>query len=170
MAVRPIILMDNPSLRRKSKRVRQIDGSVQRLVDDMIETMRAAPGVGLAAPQVGVPLRVIVIQVPDGETMALINPEIVKRAGEQLVEEGCLSLPGYRAMVKRAVNVTAKGRDREGKERRVKADQLLAQALQHEIDHLDGILYIDYLESLDQLYKVEPKERVAVEAEGRGQL
>jgi len=170
LAIRPVVLMDNPLLRRKSKRVRQIDSSIQRLVDDMIETMRSAPGVGLAAPQVGVLLRVIVVQVPEGEAVALINPEIIKKSGEQLMEEGCLSLPGYRAMIKRAVNITAKGRDREGKERRIKADELLAQALQHEIDHLNGVLYIDYLESLDQLYKVEPKEKVAAGAASRGQL
>ena len=162
--------MDNPLLRRKSKRVRQIDGSVQRLIDDMIETMRSAPGVGLAAPQVGVLLRVIIVQEPEQEVIALINPEIIKRSGEQLAEEGCLSLPGYRAMIKRAVNVTVKGRDREGRERRLKADELLAQALQHEIDHLNGVLYIDYLESLDQLYKVEPKEKVAAEAASKGQF
>ncbi len=170
MAIKPIVLMDNPLLRRKSKRVRQISGSIQKLIDDMIETMQSAPGVGLAAPQVGVLLRVIVIQEPEQESIALINPEIVKKSGEALVEEGCLSLPGFRAMVKRAVNVTVKGRDREGKERRIKADELLAQALQHEIDHLDGVLYIDYLESLDNLYKVEQREKVDVETEHRGQL
>ncbi len=162
--------MDNPLLRRKSKRVRQINGSIQRLIDDMIDTMHSAHGVGLAAPQVGIPLRVIVIEVPEQEVVVLINPEIIKKAGDRLIEEGCLCLPGYRAMIKRAINVTAKGRDREGKERRIKADELLAQALEHEIDHLNGVLYIDYLESLDQLYKVEPKEKVAVEAESRGQL
>lgn len=109
MAIKPIVPMDNPLLRRKSKRVRQIDGSIQRLIDDMIDTMRSAHGVGLASPQVGVLLRVIVIQVPEQEVIALINPEIIKRAGEQLVEEGCLSLPGYRAMIKRSVNITVKG-------------------------------------------------------------
>lgn len=170
LAIRQVVLMDNPLLRRKSKRVRQIDSSIQRLFDDMIDTMRSAHGVGLAAPQVGVLLRVIVIEVPEREVIALINPEIVKKSGEELVEEGCLSLPGYRAMIKRAVNITVKGRDGEGKECRIKADELLAQALQHEIDHLNGVLYIDYLESLDQLYKVEPKEGVAVEAGGGGQL
>ena len=170
MAIKPIVPIDNPLLRRKSKRVRQIDGSIQRLIDDMIDAMHSAHGVGLAAPQVGVLQRVIVIEVPEQEVVALINPEIIRKAGERLIEEGCLSLPGYRAMIKRAANVTAKGRDREGKERRIKADELLAQALEHEIDHLNGVLYIDYLESLDQLYKVEPKEKVAVESELKGQL
>lgn len=170
MAVQPIVPMDNPLLRRKSKRVRQVDGSIQRLIDDMIETVRSEHGVGLAAPQLGALLRVIVIEVPEQEVIALVNPQIVKRSGERMVEEGCLCLPGYRGMIKRSVNVTVKGRDRQGKESRIKADELLAQALEHEIDHLNGVLYIDYLESLDQLYKIEPREEVAVEAEGRTQL
>lgn len=170
MAVQPIVPMDNPLLRRKSKRVRHVDGSIQRLIDDMIETMRSEHGAGLAAPQVGTLLRVIVIEVPEQEVIALVNPEIVKRSGERMVEEGCLSLPGYRGVIKRSVNVTAKGRDRQGKEVRIKADELLAQALEHEIDHLNGVLYIDYLDSLDQLYKIEPREEVAVEAGERAQL
>lgn len=162
--------MDNPLLRRKSKRVRRIDGSIQRLIDDMIETLHSEHGVGLAAPQVGSLLRVIVIQVPEQEVIALVNPEIIKRSGERMIEEGCLSLPGYRGVIKRSVNVTAKGRDRQGKEVRIKADELLAQALEHEIDHLDGVLYIDYLDSLDQLYKIESREEVTVEAGERAQL
>jgi len=168
--VQPIVPMDNPLLRRKSKRVRQVDGSIQRLIDDMIESMRSEHGAGLAAPQVGTLLRVIVIEVPEREVIALVNPEIVKRSGERMVEEGCLSLPGYRGVIKRSVNVTAKGRDRQGKEVRLKADELLAQALEHEIDHLNGVLYIDYLDSLDQLYKIEPREEAAVEAGERAQL
>ncbi|MBI2850994.1 MAG: peptide deformylase, partial [Chloroflexi bacterium] len=122
-----------------------------------IETMHAAPGVGLAAPQVGIPLRVIVIGVPDEEEIALINPEIVRRRGERVVDEGCLSLPGYIGEVKRSESVTVKGRDPSGKEVRIKADDLLAQALEHEIDHINGVLYIDHLESMDSLRKVEPK-------------
>ena len=168
--MQPIVPMDNPLLRRKSKRVRQVDGSIQRLIDDMIESMRSEHGAGLAAPQVGTLLRVIVIEVPEREVIALVNPEIVKRSGERMVEEGCLSLPGYRGVIKRSVNVTAKGRDRQGKEVRLKADELLAQALEHEIDHLNGVLYIDYLDSLDQLYKIEPREEAAVEAGERAQL
>ena len=124
----------------------------------MIETMHAAPGVGLAAPQVGVPLRIIVIGIPEEEDIALINPEIVKSSGERVVSEGCLSIPGYVADVKRAVSVTAKGRDPSGKEIRIKAEELLAQALEHEIDHLNGVLYIDHLESKDKLRKIEPEE------------
>ena len=158
MAILPIRVLPDPILRRKSKRVRSIDGSIHRLIGDMIETMYSAPGVGLAAPQVGIPLRVIVIGMPEQEAIALINPEIIRRTGERLVDEGCLSVPGYAGELKRAVSVTAKGRDQNGKEIRIKADELLAQALEHEIDHLNGVLYIDRLESMDKLRKIEPEE------------
>jgi peptide deformylase len=109
----------------------------------------------LAAPQVGVSLRVIVINIPGAEDVVLVNPEIVKSSGEQTVTEGCLSVPGYYGEIKRAEQVTAKGRDASGKEVRIKADGLLAQALQHEIDHLDGWLYIDHLENQEKLHKIE---------------
>jgi len=156
MAVIPIRVLPDPILRRKSKRVRIIDSSIQKLINDMIETMHAVPGrVGLAAPQVGVSLRVFVIGIPDEEDIALINPEIVRRTGERLVEEGCLSIPGYVGQIKRAISVKVKGRDQNGKEIRIKANDLLAQALEHEIDHLNGVLYIDYLESMDELRKIE---------------
>jgi len=156
MAVIPIRVLPDPILRRKSKRVRIIDSSIQKLINDMIETMHAVPGrVGLAAPQVGVSLRVFVIGIPDEEDIALINPEIVRRTGERLVEEGCLSIPGYVGQIKRAVSVKVKGRDQNGREIRIKANDLLAQALEHEIDHLNGVLYIDYLESMDELRKIE---------------
>lgn len=124
----------------------------------MIETMRSAGGVGLAAPQIGVPLRVIVIGLPEEEAMAIINPEIVRRKGERLVNEGCLSVPGYVGEIKRALSVTVKGRDQNGKEIRIKAEELLAEALEHEIDHLNGALYIDHLESMEKLRKIEPEE------------
>jgi len=156
MSVIPIRVMPDPILRRKAKRVRIIDSSVKKLIDDMIETMHAVPGrVGLAAPQVGVSLRVFVIGIPGEEDIALINPEIVWRTGERLVDEGCLSIPGYIGQIKRAVSVKVKGRDQNGKEIRIKANDLLAQALEHEIDHLNGVLYIDYLESMDKLRKIE---------------
>ena len=158
MAIIPIRIAPDPILRQKAKRVRSVDGSIHKLIEDMIETMHAAPGVGLAAPQVGVPLRVIVIGIPEQEDIALINPEIVRRSGERLVNEGCLSVPGYVGELTRAVSVTAKGRDQNGKEIRIKADELLAQALEHEIDHLNGVLYIDRLESMDKLRKIEPEE------------
>ena len=157
MAILPIRTLPEPILRQKSKRVKSIDGSIRKLADDMIETMHAAPGVGLAAPQVGVPLRVIVIGMPEEEEIVLINPQIVRRSGERLITEGCLSVPGYFGEVQRAQRVTVKGKDLSGKEIRIKAEELLAQALEHEIDHLNGLLYIDHLESNDKLYKVEPE-------------
>lgn len=157
MAVLPIRVVPDPVLRQKAKRVRSVDGSIHQLVKDMIETMHAAPGVGLAAPQVGIPLRVIVIGVPEQDEICLINPEIVRRTGERLVDEGCLSLPGYIGQIKRSECVTVKGRDPSGKEVRIKAEELLAQALEHEIDHINGVLYIDHLENMDSLRKAEPK-------------
>ena len=165
VAILPILLIDNPIVRQKAKKVGRIDGSIQKLIDDMLETMRDAHGVGLAAPQVGVPLRVALIQLPEEEPLVLINPQVVKRSGERVVEEGCLSLPGYRGDIKRSEAVTVKGRDRHGKLRRIKATELLAQVLEHELDHLDGVLYIDYLASLDQLRKIEPEEQEAATVE-----
>jgi len=144
-------------LRQKAKRVSTIDGSIQRLIDDMIVTMQRTSGVGLAAPQVGVPLRVVVLQMPDEEPIAIVNPQIVKRVGEREVTEGCLSIPGYYGEIKRSEAVTIKGRDRRGKPIRIKATGLTAQALEHELDHLNGILYIDHLESVDKLHKIEPE-------------
>jgi peptide deformylase len=158
MAVLPLRFAPEPMLRQKAKRVRNMDESIKRLIDDMLETMPAVSGVGLAAPQVGVPLRVAVIGIPEEETIVLINPEIVKRSGERTVLEGCLSIPGYRGEIQRSVSVTVKGRDRQWKEVRLKATELLAQALEHEIDHLNGVLYIDHLESPDNLYQIEPEE------------
>ena len=155
MAVLPIVVYPDPVLRQKAKRVRHIDEAIARLIDDMVDTMHEVGGVGLAAPQVGIPLRVAVIELPEEETLVLVNPQIVKRSGERLVEEGCLSIPGYRGEIKRSVKVTAKGLDRRGKEIRIKGGELLAEALEHEIDHLNGILYIDYLESMDKLYRVD---------------
>jgi len=123
----------------------------------MVETMHHSDGVGLAAPQIGVPLRVIVVQMPDEEPIAIINPAIVKRRGEREVSEACLSVPGYGGEIKRSVSVTVKGRDRQGKELRIKAVGLLAQALEHEIDHLNGTLFIDHIENQDKLHKIEPE-------------
>ena len=158
MAIISIHVVPDPVLRQKSKRVRVIDGSIHELINNMRETMHSIGGVGLAAPQVGIPLRVIVIGIPGEEDIALINPEIVRRTGERLVDEGCLSVPGYFGEIKRAESVVVKGRDQNGKEMHIKADGLLAQALQHEIDHLNGVLYIDYLESMDKLSKIELAE------------
>lgn len=154
-------------LRQKAKKVQVIDNSIQKLIDNMIETMQQANGVGLAAPQVGVSLRVIVLQMPDESPVAIINPEIVERAGEQEVTEGCLSIPGYYGKIKRSAFVTVKGKDRNGRKIKIKASDLLAEALEHEIDHINGTLYIDHLESEDQLYQVDsPVEPVSGKYQG----
>ena len=170
MAILPIRMAGDPVLRQKAKKISTIDASIQKLIDDMIETMRDAPGVGLAANQAGVALRVIVIEVPgedeedrasgnrpeDWQLITLINPQIVKRSGLRHLDEGCLSIPGYKAVVPRSESVTVKGLDRTGKEVRIKAENnLLAEALEHEIDHLNGTLYIDHLASIDELVKLE---------------
>jgi peptide deformylase len=157
MAVLPIRVLGDPVLAQKAKRVRTIDASIHRLLDDMVETMRNAPGVGLAAPQVGVSLRVVVIETPDEGLIELINPEFVKRSGERDLTEGCLSVPGYQGTLTRSRQVTVKAQDRNGKEIRLKAaDTLLAQALEHEIGHVNGELYIDRLSGDDELIPVRP--------------
>lgn len=159
MAVLPIRKVPDPILRKKTKRVTSIDKSIKKLVADMRETLHADAGrVGLAAPQVGVSLRVTVIGLPDEEDIILINAEIVRRKGQRLVSEGCLSIPGYMGQLYRAESVTAKGLDLKGKEIRIKGEGLLSQALEHEIDHLNGVLYIDRLENPDSLRKIEPED------------
>ena len=164
MAILPIRVAGDPVLRHKTRKVKVIDASAQKLIDDMIDTMRAAPGVGLAAPQVGSPLRIAVIGVPEQEVIVLINPEFVRRSGARQIEEGCLSVPGYVAEITRSQFVVVKSLDREGRPQRTRArEDVLAQALEHELDHLNGVLYIDYLESLDQLVKLEPQDAASRE-------
>ncbi len=158
MAVRPLRVVPDPVLRQKAKKVRNIDASIRRLVEDMIDTMRANHGVGLAAPQVGVSLRVIVIEIPEEPVLTMVNPEIVKRSGLRDVTEGCLSVPGYRGEIKRAETITAKGLGLDGKVVRIKGQELLAQALEHETGHIQGNLYTDLLESMDDLYRLELAE------------
>jgi len=157
MAIRAMRHLPDPVLRRKAKRVPTVDNSIQQLIDDMVEIMRQANGAGLAAPQVGVSLRVVVLQMPGEEPIAIINPEVVRRSGEQEVAEGCLSLPGYAGEIKRSASVTVKGWDRQGKAIRIKATGLMAQTLEHELDHLNGILYIDHIESQNKLHKIVPE-------------
>ena len=142
MPVLPIVLTadHNDVLTTKATRVPRVDDSVRRLMDDMVETMFYANGVGLAAPQVNVPLRVIVLRV-DNQIYQVANPEMVRCQGEQIGVEGCLSIPGWVGEVTRCQRVVAKGLNRHGKEIRIKGDGLLARAIQHEIDHLDGILF-----------------------------
>ena len=143
-------------LRGKAKRVGRIDDFVRRLVDDMFETMRAAPGVGLAAPQIGVPLRVIVVEYED-QQYSVVNPEIVNAKGEVTDEEGCLSAPNWQAPITRATHVLVKGRDRNGKEVRIKAEGWLARIFQHEVDHLDGVLFLDKVQDRSTIHWVEPE-------------
>ncbi len=159
MAVLNIRTLPDPVLRQKTKRVSTVDRSIKKLIKDMSETLHAEEGrVGLAAPQVGVSLRVTVIGLPDEEDIILINPKIVRRKGQRLVSEGCLSIPGYVGQLYRAEIVTAKGLDIKGKEVRIKAEGLLAQALEHEIDHLKGVLYVDRMENKDSLRQIQPED------------
>ena len=159
MTILQIRSVPDSVLKQKAKKVHTIDRSTRKLIRDMLETMHAEPGrVGLAAPQVGVPLRVIVIGMPEEEDVILINPKIVRRRGERVIDEGCLSVPGYFGQITRAESVTVKGRDQNSKEVRIKAEGLLAQVLEHEIDHLNGTLYIDHPEVRETLRKIEPEE------------
>jgi len=159
-----ILTRDNPRLRIKASRVPKVDDSVRKLMDDMVETMVGANGVGLAATQVGASLRVIVLKV-DNQLYQLANPELIRSSGEQIGYEGCLSVPGYIGEVARAERVVVKALNRHGKEVRIKGEDLLARALQHEIDHLDGILFVDKLTSIDTLKEVEEgTEEEAAEA------
>jgi peptide deformylase len=171
MAIRPLAPTNDPVLRKKAKKVRDFGPALQSLVDDMVETMRDAPGVGLAAPQVGVSLRLAVIELPEseeddeegqdeyrGKLLVLCNPEIVKTWGEEERQEACLSLPVYVGEVKRATRVVVKAQDQHGKRIRLRAEGFMARVFQHEIDHLDGTLFVDRVESLDKLYRIEPSE------------
>jgi len=155
--------LPSPVLRQKAKKVANIDGSIQKLIDDMIDTMRAVHGVGLAAPQIGMSLRIAVIEIPEGQVITLINPKIIKRQGERVVEEGCLSVPGYYGEIKRSKVVKVKAQDRRGKEIRLEGEELLAQVLEHETDHLNGIVYVDHIESQDKLWKVTPQGNQTLE-------
>jgi peptide deformylase len=153
MVIREILTAEEPILRERARKVTQFDASLHRLLDDMLETMRDAPGIGLAANQIGVPLQVAVIELEEKVT-ELINPQLVRSTGEIIDWEGCLSIPGFVAEVRRHAKVTVKAKNRHGREFRVKAEDLFARALQHEIDHLNGILYIDHLDSLEELVRV----------------
>jgi peptide deformylase len=150
--IRPILVVGNPVLRQKARKVSQIDRPVQRLIDDMIETMKVAPGVGLAAPQIGVPFRIFVVDVSVGRDpeglIIMVNPEFLSRDGMQLEEEGCLSVPGFEATVVRPMHAVVKGLDRNGREHQREGTGLLARAFQHEMDHLDGKLFIDHLRGI----------------------
>ena len=153
MTIKPLIILPDPLLRQQSKPIEQVDAEITRLADDMLDTMYDAPGIGLAAIQIGVPRRMLVIDVArEGEEkqpLVFINPEIVASSDERSVyEEGCLSIPDYYAEVERPATVSVKYLDRDGKEQTVEADSLLATCLQHEIDHLNGVLFIDHISRL----------------------
>ncbi len=155
MALREIRTYPDPVLRNKTSRVERVDSTLDRLIEDMVETMRAAPGVGLAANQVGVPLQLAVIDLSSREDeeqrhplLIIINPEILSLEGSVIEEEGCLSIPDYAEKVKRAARVKVRAQDRTGKQFELEAEGLMAKALQHEIDHLNGLLFVDRLSSL----------------------
>ena len=159
MAILPILEIPHPTLRKRAKKVRGIDKSITKLAYDMVDTMHEAGGVGLAANQVGQLWRIIVIQMPDEEEARVyFNPEIVKTMGTREVEEGCLSLPGYRGLVNRSVWIRFQAIDHGETTVKFKAENLLSQALEHEVDHLNGILYTDHLASHEQLYRIEEQE------------
>ena len=149
--MREIVIYPDPVLRKKAREVKSIDDRVARLAAEMAETMYAAPGIGLAAPQVGVSERVILVDVTGPERkelITLVNPVIVEKEGTVIFEEGCLSLPEVREKVERAARVLVRGYNLDEREREIEAEGLLAIALQHEIDHLNGVLFIDYLSRL----------------------
>ena len=142
-------------LHQKARKVARVDTSIQRLLDDLAETMLDAPGAGLAANQIGVPLRVCVVKGDENQIWGLVNPVIVKSAGSQIGYEGCLSKPGWVGEVERYEAVVVKGLNRHGKQVRIKSTGFTARAFQHELDHLDGVLFTDRLTSLDTLRRVE---------------
>ena len=157
--IRPIVKYGDEILHRPAERVDAMTPELQVLIDDMIDTMYAAPGVGLAAPQVGVALRIFVVDISVGrraeDLLVFVNPEFVEREGMQLEEEGCLSVPGFTATVARPARTVVKGLDRQGAERIVEGRELLARALQHEMDHLDGTLFVNRLRGIkrDQIVR-----------------
>ena len=150
MAILDILRFPDPRLRNIAKPVEAVDQGVRKLVDDMFETMYAAPGIGLAATQVDVARRIVVIDVSDDKSqpLCLINPEILERVGEEEMDEGCLSVPGVFETVTRAERVCVRALDRQGESFELEVDGLLAVCIQHEIDHLDGKLFVDYLSNL----------------------
>jgi peptide deformylase len=162
--VRPIRKIGDPVLRQKAAKVQKITKDTQKLIDDMVETMRSANGQGLAAPQVGVSLRVAVVEtvqsteegIPAKKLIALVNPEIVKTSADHWEHaEGCLSIPGWRGEVERPYQITVKGLDRAGNRVRFDADGMFARAIQHEVDHLDGVFFTDKLIAPDRIWQVD---------------
>jgi peptide deformylase len=173
MAIRDIITLGHPTLRLKARKVTRFGPKLKQLINDLIETMRAAPGVGLAAPQVNVSERVIVVELPadeeegrPAELYAFVNPEIVKTSREtEEDQEGCLSIPGYVGDVPRHTMVVVRGQDANGKPQRVRAYDYLARILQHEIDHLDGVLFIDRVTDPSKIRPITQAEAAIPTAE-----
>ena len=169
MALRHIIVLPDPKLRLVSRKIERIDAALRRLMDDMIETMHEAPGVGLAAIQVAEPIRLVVVDVARKEEppnpQVFVNPEIVWSSEERSIyEEGCLSIPEYYAEVERPAQVRARYLDREGEVREALAEGLLATVLQHEIDHLDGVLFIDHISKLKRDRVIKKFQKAAKRA------
>tara|TARA_B100001750_G_scaffold248435_1_gene279499 strand:- start:1399 stop:1881 length:483 start_codon:yes stop_codon:yes gene_type:complete len=159
MAILPIIVLPNPVLRGKANKIKKSDKGINQLVENMIDTMRDANGVGLAANQIGILQRIAVIQLPDEEKVTvLINPELIEKQGERQIEEGCLSLPGYQGLVNRSEKVSVKAMDLNWKKQIIHAEGLMAQALEHEIDHLNGNVYVEKLVSKDKIWKIKKSE------------
>jgi peptide deformylase len=169
MALRPIITLPDPKLRLVSTRIERVDGPLRKLIDDMIETMHDAPGVGLAAIQIAEPIRLVVVDVARKEEppnpQAFVNPEVLWSSEDRSTyEEGCLSIPEYYAEVERPASVRARYLDREGEMREILADGLLATVLQHEIDHLDGVLFIDHISKLKRDRVIKKFQKAAKRA------
>jgi peptide deformylase len=167
MALLQILEFPDPRLRNRAQPVAQVDAALRTLIDDMFETMYAAPGIGLAATQVNVAKRVLVLDLSErrNEPLALINPEILQRAGVEETEEGCLSVPGYFDKVTRAEQIRVRALDRDGKQIEFDANGLLAVCIQHEIDHLDGKLFVDYL---SELKRTRIRKKLEKERKDRG--
>ncbi len=170
MAIREIKKYPDAVLKNRTGRVKAFDADLERLIDDMLETMYAAPGVGLAANQVGVPLQLAVIDISSREeqgakhpVVVLVNPEVLSQEGSIVAEEGCLSIPEFYEKVKRAVKIKVRAQDRTGKTFELEADGLMAKALQHEIDHLNGILFVDRLSSIKKSIFRRKLKKVLVE-------
>ena len=160
MPIRPILTFPDSLLRKRALPVNKIDNEIMHLIKDMKETLKEASGIGLAANQVGVLKRVVVISTPpEDDIIAYINPEIINKYGTREVNEGCLSFPGYSGLVNRSISVTARYMDENGGKVKLTAEELLSQALEHEIDHLNGILFIDHLKEHEKLSKSTPEYR-----------
>jgi peptide deformylase len=169
MAIRTILHYPDPRLREKAQKITAVSPAIHRLIDDMAETMYAAPGVGLAATQIGEPHRLFIVDIASedepSDLRVFINPEIVEKSGEEVGPEGCLSFPGISEDIKRAAQVTVRAEDRDGKPFELAADGLLAVAIQHELDHLDGVLMIDRMGMLKKRIVQRKMQKRSADAE-----